>query len=95
MTWLLAECCQLFAVFLSIRNTFKTLQNFYSQHYYNKNIIKNENDATIILKFWVLFAFLRIFEYYIEYFVRWYFIIIFYLFNKFIQNNIYIYVYYK
>jgi hypothetical protein len=67
MTWLLAESCQLLAVAVSIRYSFKILSNLSRKP--SKQV---EETAAQILKFWVLFAFLRIFEAYLEYFIRWF-----------------------
>jgi len=67
MTWFLAECCQLLAVAVSIRYSFKILGKL--SHSSGKTV---EQAAAQILKFWVLFSFLRIFEFYLEYFIRWF-----------------------
>lgn len=66
MTWLLSEACQLIAVAVSVRHSFKILSKL-SKHCSRTN----EQLASNILKFWVLFAFVRIFEGYVEYFIKW------------------------
>lgn len=67
MTWFLAECCQLLAVAVSIRYSFKILGKLSF-----KPSKQSEQMAAHVLQFWVLFAFLRIFESYFEYFIRWF-----------------------